>query len=370
VDKRRVHRVPHPKISGMSLKALGKQPERNFSTSSSPRTPAWGLTLEELALLPLCGVPAYRAVRTFVYAFSTSPTKDSNRMVSESHRMMSTYDTPEVDDKTGRRRRALVLRGHDGVGALAVRLLIAKGWDVSIHAPCPYPAESEEGDVYMAAVEERARAWGCDEIIFDDGIEAGGDEGRGAVVRVLERLWRDGDVIDAVLDTVGGKEIWEAAERVLKSSISSVDEGFRTKKGPKGYAQFTTLVGDAPSRVVPSASDLFKAGVRSLRMGVKPSGGYKDDGPNSPGRTSGGSTGDRKVGYAWVGTAQDVDWEGQNISESIATVLKLALEGLAKPWVGSPSEDRRVVPFERAPEVFVDDGPLSQGSTVVVKIVE
>ncbi len=65
-----------------------------------------------------------------------------------------------------------------------------------------------------------------------------------------------------------------------------------------------------------------------------------------------------------------MDWEGQNISESIAAVLKLALEGLAKPWVGSPSEDRRVVPFERAPEIFVDDGPLSQGSTVVVKIVE
>lgn len=285
--------------------------------------------------------------------------------------MMSTYDTPEVDDRTGRRRRALVLRGHDGVGAMAVRLLIAKGWDVSIHAPCPYPAESEDGDVYMAAVEERARAWGCDEIIFDDGIEAG-DEGRGAVVRVLERLWRDGDVIDAVLDTVGGKEIWEASERVLKSSISSPDGGFRTltKKSSKGYAQFTTLVGDSPSRVVPSASDLFKAGVRSLRMGVKPSGGYKDDGPNSPGRLSGGSASDRKVGYAWVGTAQDVDWEGQNISESIAAVLKLALEGLAKPWVGSPSEDRRVVTFERAPEVFIDDGPLSQGSTVVVKIVE
>lgn len=368
MDKRRVCRVPHPRITGMSLKALGKQPERSSSTS---RKPAWGLTLEELALLPLCGVPAYRAVRTFIYAFSASPSKDG--MVTEGHRIMSTSGSPEVDHRTGRRRRALVLRGHDGTGAMAVRLLIAKGWNVSIHVPCPYPAESEHGDVYMAAVEERARAWGCDEIIFDDGIEKGGDEGRGAVVRVLERLWRDGDVIDAVLDTVGGKEVWEAAERVLKSPDSSSVEGNRTwgKKGSKGYSQFTTLVGDSPNRVVPSASDLFKAGVRSLRMGGKPSGGHKDDGPNSPGKTSGGFAGDKKVGYAWVGTSQDVDWEGQNISESIGAVLRLALEGTAKPWVGSPSDDDlRVVPFERAPEVFIDDGPLSQGSTVVVKIVE
>ena len=368
MDKRRVCRVPYPKITGMSLKALGKQPERNSAMS---RTPAWGLTLEELALLPLCGVPAYRAVRTLIYAFSASPSKD--KLATESHRIMSVSGSLEVDQRTGRRRRALVLRGHDGTGAMAVRLLIAKGWNVSIHAPCPYPAESEEGDVYMAGVEERARAWGCDEIIFDDGIERDGDEGRGAVVRVLERLWRDGDVIDAVLDTVGGKEVWEAAERVLKSPGSPRDESNRvlSKKGSKGYSQFTTLVGDSPNRVVPSASDLFKAGVRSLRMGGKPSGGHKDDGPNSPGKLGGVSAGDKKVGYAWVGTAQDVDWEGQNISESIAAVLRLSLEGTAKPWVGSPSDgDHRVVTFERAPEVFIDDGPLSQGSTVVVKIVE
>ncbi|KAK2462299.1 hypothetical protein APHAL10511_005605 [Amanita phalloides] len=370
VDKRRVHRVPHPKMTGMSLKALGKQPERRSSTSTT-RTPAWGLTLEELALLPLCGVPAYRAVRTFVYAFSPSATKDNGKMVTGSHRVMSGPNCPEVDHQTGRRRRALVLRGHDGPGAMAVRLLVAKGWNVSIHVPCPYPAESEGGDAYMAAVEERARAWGCDEIIFDDGLEGGGDEGRSAVVRVLERLWRDGDVIDAVLDTVGGKEIWEAAERVLKSSSHGTG-GPRTlnKRGSKGYAQFTTLVGDSPSRVVPSASDLFKAGVRSLRMGGKPFSGPKDEVTNSPGKSGGGLAGEKRVGYAWVSTAQDVDWEGQDVSESLAAVLKLALEGIAKPWIGSPSDDQRVLPFERAPEVFVDDGPLSHGSTVIIKIVE
>ncbi|KAF8626475.1 hypothetical protein AX15_004858 [Amanita polypyramis BW_CC] len=374
-DRRRVHRVPHPKMANMSLKALGKQPDRG---SPNMRTPAWGLTLEELALLPLCGVPAFRAVRTFIYAFSSSATRDTDGFVTGSHRIMSTPDGLDFDGKIGRRRRALILRGHDGVGAMAVRLLIAKGWNVSIHVPCPYPAQSDETDVYMSTIKERARVWGCDEIIFDDGLEEDGDGGRGAAVRILERMWKDGDVIDAVLDTIGGKDIWEASERLLKStsrlSTSSGNDSLRSlnRKNSKGHAQFTTLVGDSPSRVVPTAGDLFKAGVRSLRMGGKPSGKEEafKNGPNSPGKSSGGSGGEKKVAYAWLSPAQDADWEGQNISESIGAVLRLALEGVAKPWVGPQDDDeQRVVSFERAPEVFIDDGPLSNGSTVVVKIV-
>ncbi|KIL67383.1 hypothetical protein M378DRAFT_55665, partial [Amanita muscaria Koide BX008] len=373
VDKRRIYRVPHPKMPEMSAKAFGKQPERSNSTN---RVPVWGLTLEELALLPLCGVPAYRAVRTFVYAFSASATKEEGGLTTGSARIMSS----PMDNETGKRRHALVLRGHDGVGAMAARMLIAKGWDVSIHAPCNYPTESNEAEAYMTAIEDRARSWGCNEVIFDDGLEQGGDEGRGAIVRVLERLWSEGDVVDAVLDTVGGKEIWDVAERLLKSpssgpaaanlSKSSSNGSARpagNKKGSKGVAQFTTIVGDSPSRVVPSAGDLFRAGVRSLRMGGKPSasGSPKlDDGSNTPGRTSG--RGEKRVAYAWVSAAQDVDWEGQDVSESIAEVLRLALEGVAKPWVDT---ENRVGSFDKTPDIFVDDGPLSHGSTMVVKVV-
>lgn len=373
VDKRRIYRVPHPKMPEMSAKAIGKQPERSNSTN---RVPVWGLTLEELALLPLCGVPAYRAVRTFVYAFSASATKEEGGLTAGSARIMSS----PMDNETGKRRHALVLRGHDGVGAMAARMLIAKGWDVSIHAPCNYPTESDEAEAYMSAIEDRARSWGCNEVIFDDGLEQGGDEGRGAIVRVLERLWSEGDVVDAILDTVGGKEVWDVAERLLKSpssgpaaanlSKSSSNGSARlagNKKGSKGVAQFTTLVGDSPSRVVPSAGDLFRAGVRSLRMGGKPSasGSPKlDDGSNTAGRTSG--RGEKRVAYAWVSAAQDVDWEGQDVSESIAAVLRLTLEGVAKPWVDT---ENRVGSFDKTPDIFVDDGPLSHGSTMVVKVV-
>ena len=182
-------------------------------------------------------------------------------MFSGSARNMSSPQGPQLDEETGSRRRALVLRGHDGVGAMATRMLIAKGWDVSIHVPCIYPIESHEAEAYMLDIEDRARIWGCDEVIFDDGLEENGDEGRGAIVRSLERMWAEGDVVDAVLDTVGGKEIWEAAERLLKSAGSnppvpnSLSPGKGStrpvsKKSPKALAQFTTLVGDSPSRVV------------------------------------------------------------------------------------------------------------------------
>jgi hypothetical protein len=75
-----------------------------------------------------------------------------------------------------------------------------------------------------------------------------------------------------------------------------------------------------------------------------------------------------KVGYAWVSNAQDVDWDGEDVRESLRAVIALALEGGARPWTGL------VVPFERAPDVFVgaaraDDRALGGGGTVVVKIV-
>ncbi|PFH50587.1 hypothetical protein AMATHDRAFT_193065 [Amanita thiersii Skay4041] len=407
VDKRRIHRVPHPKMEGQpSISPIS--PSRRSSRASSSkmkRTTSFGLTLEELALLPLCGIPAYRAVRTFMYAFSSTTTKEPDTPVIGSPRSASSSRTKLSNHEVagGRKRRALVLRGHDGIGAIAAQLLIARGWCVYVHVPCPYPAntgdgEHSEAELYMESVEARAREWGCEEVIFDDGLEENGDEGRGAVVRILDRLRGEGDVIDAVLDTVGGKEVWEAAERLLKCSyIVSSDSSSRITlplggggKGgsvrKKGQSQFTTLIGDSPHRVVPNAGDLFRAGLRSLKMGGKPSGGgggnSKEDPTADQVKGSHQTRDENKVGYAWVSLSQDVDWEGQDVAESIGAVLRLALEEKAKPWVGGEHhggrnlfselsvERYRVVSFERAAQdVFVDYGPLGHGATSVIKIV-
>ncbi|CAA7259558.1 unnamed protein product [Cyclocybe aegerita] len=408
VDRHRLHRVPHPRKSSPTL------------DSNAPASPVWlasptstqgirnpaTLTLEELALLPLCGLSAYRAVRTFMSAFSSI--RDERGTPATVDRRIADFDTASsigpdysmtvsafshkvmTDHDCGHRRRVLVLRGHDGVGAMAVQMLVQRGWRVSVHVPfssVPANASQAAGDEFMRTVEERARLWGADEVIFDDGEEGGGvDDGRMAAVRVINTLWEDGDVFDAILDTIGGKEVREAGERLLRSQgkQTSLTPGKGRTTSPAkvsisslnrhGVGQFTTLVGDVPERAIPSAGDNFRAGLRSLRIG-------STDSPNdsharmaeqvSAGDLKGPSSG--RVGYAWVSVVQDVDWEGSDVGETLGTVLRLALEDGIRPFVevepgrgmmGRP----RVVPFEKAPYVFVDNGPLGDGGTVVVKI--
>jgi hypothetical protein len=165
------------------------------------------------------------------------------------------------------------------------------------------------------------------------------------------------------LDTVGGKEVWEASERLLKlpglgGSDGKNTDGKKTAKKAKniGVKQFTTLIGDFPGRAIPTAGDNFRAGLRSLNFGV----GGRSDGKKQDGG---------KVGYAWVSVAQDVDWEGEDVSETVGAVLRMSLEDGIRPWVGGKGE--RVMPFEKAPEVFVNGGRgmLGDGGTVVVKVV-
>lgn len=430
VDRHRIHRVPqpqisHPRTSGLSL---------TFLTSPKPASTQkqHSLTLEELALLPLCGVTAYRAVRTFMYAFSSM--RDSPSLPSvggqpdlSKHRPpapdpsaplnFSAYGSMVSrlnfgDHENGRRRRALVLKGHDGVGAMAVQMFVLRGWRVCVHVPFiasppNVPTTSAIADRFMEEVEDRIRSWGAEEVIFDDGEVVGEDEGRGAIVRVIDGLREDGDVFDAVLDTVGGKEVREAAERLLRSPgrRAGSDESASGKKATaRGMGQFTTVVGDSPERPIPSAGDLFRAGLRSLKFGGGGGGG------SSVGSMERGSSENvslrnhdskgGKVGYAWVNISQDVDWEGKDVGETIGSVMELALKYGIKPWVGTgyavengfnlgrrgiptpPSaeidstsslepghwEGSRVVPFDRTPNVFVDGGPLTNGGSVVVKI--
>ncbi|KAJ3517565.1 hypothetical protein NLJ89_g420 [Agrocybe chaxingu] len=405
VDRHRLHRVPHPRKGNPA------------QDSDSPASPVWlasptstqgirspaTLTLEELALLPLCGLSAYRAVRTFMSAFSSireghgTPTTVDRRIAdfsttssigsdgsttigASSHKVMTDHDY-------GHRRRALVLRGHDGAGAMAVQMLVQRGWRVSVHVPfssVPANASQAVGDEFMRTVEERARLWGADEVIFDDGEEGGGvDDGRMAAVRVIDTLWEDGDVFDAILDTIGGKEVREAGERLLRSQGKPTAGESRTTSPAKvstsglkrhGAGQFTTLVGDVPERAIPSAGDNFRAGLRSLRIASteSPSNSHARVAEQvSAGDSRGLGAG--KVGYAWVSITQDVDWEGSDVGETLGIVLRLALEDGIRPFVevepGRGMMRRpRVVPFEKAPYVFVDNGPLGDGGTVVVKV--
>ena len=101
-------------------------------------------------------------------------------------------------------------------------------------------------------------------------------------MRMLDGLRNDGEVFDAVLDTVGGKRVWEAAERLLRvcgaGSIPSAAPSSVQNQKRYGNGQFTTVVGDNPSRVVPSAGDHFRAGLRSWRIG----GNSSERGASSP----------------------------------------------------------------------------------------
>ncbi|KAG6879418.1 hypothetical protein C0992_002792 [Termitomyces sp. T32_za158] len=403
VDRHRVHRAPYPRMQQDGLPSIPKaapnaptsqsssildteQGSSNSSRSSSSQplsrsnggilqgsNDVWTspshvlleralpLSLEELALLPACGIPAYRAVRTFAFAFSDATTE----VIGDINTKRMARDALDGT----RRRRVLVLRGHDGAGALAVQMLVRRGWRVCVHVPlmCLHDEDGlPDGDVdhtdewdkrRMRRVEERVRAWGGEEVIFDDGGE--GDGERGAVARVIDRLREDGDIFDAVLDTIGGREVWEAAERLLKTV--KVDGKDKMKPTGLRIKQFTTLVGDFPGRTIPSAGDTFKAGLRSLNFGSR------TDGKKLEG----------KIGYAWVSHVQDVDWEGEDIRDTLREVLRVVTETGIRPWVGEGGRwtDRtnkhRVVPFEKAHELFIrrGNGILTNGGSCVVKVV-
>ncbi|KAE9398239.1 hypothetical protein BT96DRAFT_1020242 [Gymnopus androsaceus JB14] len=407
VDRHRVHRTPHPpSISALADSSISSsspynQPQNSYPSPNSsspstpnPRTPSRAnslarpgrptnlnlnppLTLDEYALLPLCGVFAYRAVRILAYAFGKP-------LISSVDPFAQGPSTKHIDEHHGSRRRALVLRGHDGVGAMAVQMLEG----------------SEEERVYMESVERRVRRWGAEEVVSDDGgsgsADGEGEDSEGAVpvVRIIERLVGDGDVFDAVLDTVGEKEIWEASERLLRNAGVSASHpqsavsrpglkrglSLRKNKDPgaapavqgtpsQGTGQFTTLVGDFPGRPIPIAGDHFKAGLRSMKNThtqiTAQDGTAADDLCKKGGRG--------RVGHAWVSIGQDVDWEGEDVRDSVAAVLKMAVNEGVRPWAGENTTQTRcsrVVPFERTPQIFVADGPLGNGGTAVVKLVE
>ncbi|KAG0692691.1 hypothetical protein DFH29DRAFT_985687 [Suillus ampliporus] len=417
VDRHRIRRVPHPYTPNQPSLVLASLSEasgddergqRNSLMFPSVNEPK-GLTVDELALLPLSGVPAYRAVRTLTHITRALAKPDTAawRPHENKHSHGVTSDTDEDDDivivhsmKYGSadkrldstRPRVLILRGHDGPGALALQMLVRAGWSVWVHVPVPFdlpgpPHELEEGfkdeeertlgkrRIMLERIEKRLREWGADE------------SEKTSVTALFTYFARACVRFDAVIDTIGGREIWEAGRALL--SLPVHDPARTSIEG-----QFTTLVGDTPDRVVSTASDHFRAGVRTLRIGnAKGTLQVHDDAEFSQATVSlGRSKKDRKVkprpvNYAWVNVMSDVDWEGADLRDSLGAVLAMAMEEDVRPAVGlsdflqtskkgkgkmkavgEGETPGKVIPFEDTPQVFVLGGGLEHGGTVVSRI--
>ena len=137
IDKRRVHRAPQP---------------------------AADLTLEQIALLPLCGIPAHRAVASLPVNIGS-------------------YGS-----------RVLVLQSHRGPGALACQELKTRGVLVIGQIP-------KENEVINRAL---ALSHGASSVIAEEPLAA--------ISKCHD------EEFDAVLDSVGGGRIWDACRRVLRNS--------------------------------------------------------------------------------------------------------------------------------------------------------
>jgi hypothetical protein len=306
------------------------------------------LTFDELALLPLSGIPAYRAVKTCIDAFPVGQCSNT------------TYR---------QRHRALVLRGHDGVGAMAVQMLVRQGWRVSVHVPfsrVPWDATQAEADGFMFAIEERLKTWGADEVIYDDGISYGGmDDRKAAVVRVIETLRVDGDVFDAILDLVGGMEIRDASERLLRLNGCPASHG---------VGQFTTFLGanaldsDDPVSILAQNFRPNLANLSTITLQDPPL--YADE-PIDVVRDAGSGYIGRRVNYTLMEGVFESDDE--EVWKTLGSVLRLALEEGIRPHVeeagGEVFGRRRVVSFEKASDVLVDGDLLSDGGMIVVRVV-
>lgn len=417
---------PPPRRSHIRSKSLPSQMQPHpYAQLHRDLISSMNMTIEELALLPLCALPAHRAVRTCADVIAPAQPRRS------------------TDDGPSKNITALVLQGHDGIGSLVVQMLARRGIYVVVQVPDSAARddtnedEGEDSDDGPAAarrspsgngrlretrfdrLEARLRAWGAEEICV------------GTPVEVLERLTEDGRSFDVVLDTVGGPEVWETSRKLLladpahdhvrhppatsgtPSTVSgspmSVGNGLsrassRANHKTLALTQFTTLVGDNPSRPIPSAQDTLRSGFRSIKRSATSRSNSRDRGGStsptkssttsltltSPSKDSLGSVlrrgnswrgrpkaPKRTVNYAWVSVAADVDFEGEDVRDSLGAVVRMVEEGWIKPWTGDEQDGtgaRKSVPFDKAPEVFRRgaEGPvglLKDGGTCVVRIV-
>ena len=207
--------------------------------------------------------------------------------------------------------------------------------------------------------EKRARGAGAGDVRCGDAVE---------IVRDVR-----GEEFDAVVDPLGGKEVWDVCRKVLRTAGQ-----VRLCSRPRSrrsdipsllliLSQFTTLVGDTDS-ALPTANAHFKSNMRSLRRAF-----VKKD--------------HKSIGYQWVSPVADVDSGGEDVRDSLSAIVRLAVEGVVLPYVGDIEGEAndaagrgeegkaRVLPFERAPDAFEVDPVtkrcmLSRGVTAVVRVIE
>ncbi|KAJ9124039.1 hypothetical protein QFC22_000832 [Naganishia vaughanmartiniae] len=225
------------------------------------------LSLEEVACLPMLGVTAHRAC--------IGQTRGS---------------------------RALILNAHEGVGALAAQELSSMGLHVIAHVPLDVPGAEDD-------------AWenGAKDVIADD------------AVAMINAQHESG--FEFVLDTIGGRKIYDACRRVLRSN-----------------GVFVTMFGDDTEHV-PSAPQV-KSSMHALRRAF-----IKKD--------------KKAISYVHLlpGGAE-IDVSGQDTRD----MLELPVMALYRPKVSM------VVPFERAPEAFeelaslVSGHPREDSGSVVVRL--
>ncbi|CAE6426715.1 unnamed protein product [Rhizoctonia solani] len=279
------------------------------------------LTTTQCALLPLCAVPAHRAVRTIPNS-ATKTGADGQR----------------------RPMKVLVLQAHDGAGLCAVQIMRQLG----MHVTAQVPIGSENvnfgtGPTLGLKVRGRTRAGKGREVepprstkrMGEVQVVVGDDP-----VEVIGRL--EESVYDAVVDTVGGRKVWDACRRVMCSD-----------------AHFTTLVGDSTDSI-PSINAHVRSSFRSLARAW--------------------ARRDKGLGYQWVSPAADLDHEGEDIRHSLNAVSDAAVH--AAYGSNSHSDEGPIegilprvacsFPLDRAQHAFdVDEdgrGPLVRGGTVVVRV--
>jgi len=244
-------------------------------------------------------------------------------------------------------------------------MLVRRGWkDIAHVSP---EAVSSSGDPVLSSssaskkLERRLRRWGVEDVCFGEAITV--------IKKLGERCQKQpGEyVIDGVLDTIGGLDVWYAAvPHILSRSSKSPNPEAEPAADDSMPPQFTTLVGDDKERTIPSAQDHFKAGFRSMKRAMN-----------------------AVCGYAWISVAADIDGEGLDVRDALAGVIKWVEEtrGQVKPYIENqetpiptPVESSaekalanstaRVVVFENAPYVFAEDAKrLTSGGNVVVKVV-
>jgi hypothetical protein len=279
----------------------------------------------ELVLLPLIGVPAYRAFQAILA-----------NVPSVSSPYLHPTSTP---------KRILILSGHTGAGSLAARMFTKAGWHVVVHMPINH--EIEEKDEYPPhdSLKRRHRvAEVCktssneeDVIEFINSFmlppsplpsrrmlsrsssrssSHGSRSPSSSPVKTSPSLYQ----FDAVLDAYGGRAVWEACAKIIP---------------PR--APFVTLVGDDRSSTVPNRSSRRR----------------------------------NRAGYLWVSADIDIDWDGKNIQDSLEEFVKMGeriIEDIDGPTgCGLDAE----VPMELAGKALLGEdvkAQLNEGGTFIVKV--